>query len=74
MQIAVKCFATLSRYAPDSGAVELPPGSGVADLVAALGIPASEVKLIFRNNRHTGLDTILEDGDEVRLFPAVGGG
>jgi molybdopterin converting factor small subunit len=46
----------------------------VLDLLAALGIPENEVKLIFRNNRHTAVEAVLADGDEVRLFPAVGGG
>ncbi|MBZ4685710.1 MAG: thiamine S protein [Desulfomicrobiaceae bacterium] len=74
MRIAIKCFATLARFAPSAGVVELPEGARVLDLLAALGIPESEVKLVFRNNRHTAVETVLADGDEVRLFPAVGGG
>ncbi|MEJ5242344.1 MAG: MoaD/ThiS family protein [Desulfomicrobiaceae bacterium] len=74
MRIAVKCFATLARFAPPAGFVELSEGARVLDLLAALGIPESEVKLVFRNNRHTAVETALADGDEVRLFPAVGGG
>ncbi len=74
MRVQVKCFATLSRYAPASGAVDLAEGASVADLLAALGLAQDEVKLIFRNNRHCAVDASLADGDEVRLFPAVGGG
>lgn len=74
MRVAVKCFATLDRFTPATGAVDLAEGATVAELLAALGIPAAEVKLIFRNNRHCGVETPLADGDEVRLFPAVGGG
>lgn len=74
MRIAVKCFATLARFAPAAGVVELPEGARVLELLAALEIPESEVKLVFRNNRHTAVDAELADGDEVRLFPAVGGG
>ncbi|BDV00353.1 hypothetical protein TDMWS_04380 [Thermodesulfomicrobium sp. WS] len=74
MRVAIKCFATLARFAPPAGFMELPEGARVLDLLAALEIPVSEVKLVFRNNRHAAVEAELSDGDEVRLFPAVGGG
>ncbi|MFW5791222.1 MAG: MoaD/ThiS family protein [Desulfohalobiaceae bacterium] len=39
-----------------------------------LGIDTREVKLIFVNNKSASRTTLLEEGDTVGLFPAVGGG
>ncbi|MDR3640594.1 MAG: MoaD/ThiS family protein [Humidesulfovibrio sp.] len=75
MNITVKCFATLSRFSPpDVDAYAISPGDTVAAVVARLGIPEEELKLVFVNGAHAPLDTLLADGDRVGLFPAVGGG
>jgi len=75
MRITLKCFATLSRFAPpDAEAFPVAPGETPASLVARLGIPPAELKLVFVNGEHAGLDAELKDGDRVGLFPAVGGG
>lgn len=75
MHVTIKCFATLSRFTP-AGAEAFPvdPGETVAGLVARLGIPLDDLKLVFLNGEHVGLDAALKDGDRVGLFPAVGGG
>jgi sulfur-carrier protein len=75
----VRLFATLRQHRPgtklgEAFAVELPKGGTVGDLVQRLGLPEEEVKLVFVNGRSRDQDHILEDGDEVGLFPAVGGG
>jgi molybdopterin synthase sulfur carrier subunit len=75
----VKLFATLRRVRPDlslgqSFPVALPEGATIADLVSELGLPEEEVKLIFVNAHHRELDHVLADGDEVGIFPPVGGG
>ena len=79
MQINVKLFATLQRYKPDVFAgevfvVELPGESTLADLVAHLEIRANEVKTMFVNGRARAEMYRLQDGDEVGVFPPVGGG
>jgi len=75
MHITLKCFATLSRFSPpDAEAYPFVPGETVAGVVARLGIPAEELKLVFVNGVHAPLSTTLADGDRVGLFPAVGGG
>ncbi len=72
--IEVKCFATLRRYTPSNGKVEHFSGMKVKDLIKILNIPEDEVKIIFVNGVHASLDTELNDGDRVGLFPAIGGG
>ncbi len=79
MQVNVKLFASLQRYKPDVFAgevfqVELPEGSTLADLVAHLEIRANEVKVMFVNGRARAEMYRLQNGDEVGIFPPVGGG
>jgi molybdopterin converting factor small subunit len=79
MRVYVKLFATLRRYAPDAAAgipfeVDLPEGATIADLIHHLNLPAEEVKVAFINARARPEDWRLEPGDEVGVFPPVGGG
>lgn len=75
MRITIKCFASLSRFTPpDAEAYALVPGDTAGSVVARLGIPPEELKLVFLNGTHAGLDAKLSDGDRLGLFPAVGGG
>lgn len=75
MNITIKCFASLSRFTPpDAEAHALAPGERVADVVARLGIPPEDLKLVFVNGSHAELSHQLADGDRLGLFPAVGGG
>lgn len=74
MKITVKLFATFrtGRFAVDTQ--ECAPGTRVADIVAALNIPHSEIGMIMLNNRHAEPDQQLEDGASLSLFPLLGGG
>jgi len=77
--VHVKLFATLRQYRPGLGLgqafpVELPAGATVGDLVQQLGLPAEEVKIVFVNGLFRNLDHVLADGDELGIFPPVGGG
>ena len=46
----------------------------VDDLIKFLKLPDDNVKVIFVNGRARERDWILESGDEVGIFPLVGGG
>jgi molybdopterin converting factor small subunit len=48
-------------------------GQTVEDLVQLAGISKEDVKIAFVNSRVVDLDTVLSDGDQVGLAPAVGG-
>ncbi|MBN1259473.1 MAG: MoaD/ThiS family protein [Anaerolineae bacterium] len=80
MEVKVKLFATLQRYAPDGQMagdvfrVELPEQSNIGELIAALGIPNREVKVAYVNGRARAEVYRLKPGDEVGIFPPVGGG
>ena len=79
MQVYVKLYATLRNYRPglkigESFAVELPARATVGQLIKHLGLPEQEVKTVFVNGRSQPQDHILADGDELGIFPPVGGG
>jgi molybdopterin converting factor small subunit len=79
MVIQVRLFATLRRHYPDLGMgepmpVELPAGRTVDQLIRHLRLPATEVKVVFVNGIVRKEETVLNDGDRVGMFPAVGGG
>ncbi len=79
MQVEVTVFATLRQYLPNlpvggSKYIEVDPGATPADLIQILGLPAEEVKIVFRNHVLTELDEIVEDGDRIAFAPAIAGG
>lgn len=79
MNVSVRLFATLARYAGPglpgrTRVVTLPEGADLATLLAALGVPADEVKVCFVNGRAQDPDFCLNEGDEVGIFPPIGGG
>lgn len=73
MQVRMKCFATLSAHTPKGG-LELPEGSSVTDALTLVGLTPDDVKLVFINSKNVEVDTVLADGDQLGIFPAVGGG
>ncbi|MBN1889855.1 MAG: MoaD/ThiS family protein [Thermoflexales bacterium] len=54
--------------------VDLPAGSSLSELVDYLGLPSELVKHTFVNGRAKELNHRLEPGDEVGIFPPIGGG
>ena len=79
MQVRVKLYATLSRYLSNTASgipfeIEVPSGTTMADLVDRLKLPREEVKLFFVKGRARPIDWPLESGDEVGIFPLIGGG
>lgn len=77
--VYVKLFATLRTYRPGLGigeafAVQVPEGATVGDLIDKLDLPKDEVKIIFVNALNRETDHVLAEGDELGIFPPIGGG
>ena len=77
--VHVKLFATLRQYKTGLGLgeafpVDLPDGTTVQGLIRHLGLPEEQVKVVFVNALFREMDHVLADGDELGIFPAVGGG
>jgi sulfur-carrier protein len=43
-------------------------------MLPLLRLDMADIKLVFVNSKNSALETVLADGDQVGLFPAVGGG
>ncbi len=75
IHINLKLFATLRRFLPRSaGHYPVPAGITIRDLIAGLGIPEKEAKLIFIDGVRATFDSTLKGDERVGIFPPVGGG
>ena len=88
MIIRFKLFATLIQIVPETlkqrypqgiraGTpleIDLPEGCTLADMVDRLALPREKVRIIYVNGRARKLDYRLVPGDEVGIFPTIGGG
>ncbi len=87
IHVSVKLFATLAERAAlttwgrQAGICagrafdrELTAGGCVRDLIERLALVPDEIKVAFVNGRARPLDWQLQDGDEVGIFPPIGGG
>ncbi len=79
MKVTVKLFATLTHYAPGVGSgrpfqVELASEATLQELIEQLKIPLGETRVTFVNGLIQEPDHRLAEGDEVGIFPPIGGG
>ena len=79
MRVQVKLYASLSRFfgkvpAGTPFEIDLPERAMIVDLLDRLKLPKEEVKLFFVKGRARPIDWPLEPGDEVGIFPLIGGG
>ena len=78
ISVRVSLFADLRRFLPrgEDGPQQLtlPAGATVADLLAAVGIPAADEITAGLNCELAHLDTPLHDGDDLVLFSPMEGG
>ncbi|MGI9952140.1 MoaD/ThiS family protein [Moorellaceae bacterium AZ2] len=79
LRITVRLYATLSKYSPKGPearqfTLEVEPGTTLRDLYEILRIPAGEIKQAFVNGRRVEPGYILQDHDEIGVFPPIAGG
>jgi molybdopterin converting factor small subunit len=73
--IQIKLFASLQKFMPASAEkYTIESGITVGELLQQLDIPQDMIKLVFINNAHAELTSILNGGERVGIFPPVGGG
>ena len=77
MKVDLKCFAKLVNPGTcdfkESTSYELDQGQTVRHLLEQAEISREDIKIAFVNSRVVDLDTVLSEGDQVGLAPAVGG-
>jgi molybdopterin converting factor small subunit len=76
MRVKVSLYAGLRALIGGKRSVELEiePGQTVGDVLNRLGVPRDQTRILFVNSRHAGLSDPLLAGDQVAVFPAIGGG
>lgn len=79
MHVKVRLFATLRRYMTESRErnpldMDLPEGATLRNLLDLLHVPPEEARVSFVNGIIHELDWELKEGDEVGMFPPIGGG
>jgi molybdopterin converting factor small subunit len=75
--VRVRVFGALVVFTPgraERHELSLPPGTTAGEAVARLGVPDEEVWLLSVANRQVPPEYVLADGDELLVFPPVGGG
>jgi molybdopterin synthase sulfur carrier subunit len=80
MRVHVKLFATLGKYNLIPGLpgtpfeMDLFDGACLGDLLQQLDLPQELVKITFVNGIVQPLEWKLKAGDDVGIFPPIGGG
>ena len=80
MEITIRLLASYRQYLPrdhDQRAgytLHVTPGTPAHPVLAELPIPAGDRYTFFINGRHANHDQVLQKGDVLSVFPAVGGG
>ena len=73
--IQLKLFAALTPLAPENpDRVAIEPGISVKEMLDQLDIPTVKAHLIFINGVKRSLETRLNGGERVGIFPPVAGG
>ena len=74
MQLTVKLFAYFRDNRFKQQQADYPEGTTVEDIIRSLGIKPDEVGVTMINSRHCELQQVPAEGDQLAIFPMIGGG
>jgi len=79
IEVKVRLYGTLRKYHSGKAigeAAVLPvfESTPLSALLKKINVPAEVVKLIFFNKQQKDVVYLLKDGDQVAVFPPIGGG
>jgi len=74
MKAKIKLFATLRNGRFDISEMELAEGTTILDIIEHLGIDKKDAAILFINSVHAELNSVINEDDEVAIFPPIGGG
>lgn len=74
MRFTVKLFAYFRDNRFRAEVRDYPEGTTVEQVIRSLGIDLEEVGVTMINSRHCTLDQVPVEGDQLAIFPAIGGG
>jgi molybdopterin synthase sulfur carrier subunit len=75
-RVTVNLYAGLREFIDGAQSidVELEPGVTIGQVIEQLGVPIEKTRIIFLNNRAAEPTTPINPGDQLSIFPAIGGG
>lgn len=77
LEVSVILNSTLKRYTRNNDCkikLKLPEGTTIQEILDSFRVVPGEVGLIILNSNIASPDTVLNDKDELELYPIVGGG
>ncbi len=74
MNVKVKLFASLRKFGPDVQMIDLPDATTIDAVERSLNLPPTIRLLRVVNGEHRAAGHILQEGDELALFPPIAGG
>jgi len=77
MRVRVELHGYLEQYTPTGQSFfdyEIPEGASVGRLIRSLGLTDDLTSVIIVNDKATGPDHTLHEGDRVTLIPPLAGG
>jgi molybdopterin synthase sulfur carrier subunit len=74
MKVELNLYASLARFVPRTGRMEVDGETTILGLLRRLDVPLEKVKIIFLNGIHASGNETLREGDRVGVFPPVAGG
>jgi molybdopterin synthase sulfur carrier subunit len=74
MKVELNLYASLARFVPRTGPMEVDGETTILGLLRRLDVPLEKVKIIFLNGIHASGNETLREGDRVGVFPPVAGG
>jgi sulfur-carrier protein len=74
MELTVKLFAYFRDNRFKQKRAVYPEGTTVEEIIRSLGIGIDEVGVTMINSRHCSLGQVPKEGDQVAIFPVIGGG
>jgi sulfur-carrier protein len=74
MKVTVRLFAFFREGRFIEEEREYPEKTTVAEVIDDLGIEINAVGVTMISSRHCAFDTTLQNGDQLGIFPLIGGG
>ena len=74
--VRLSLYAGLRAYigGKPSAELEIEPGQTVGEVLDRVGVPREQTRILFVNNRAASLSDKLSGGEQIAVFPAIGGG
>lgn len=74
MKVTVELLSLFRQGRFTTRSMELPPQATVRAVAELLGLPTPQLGLILVNDRQSGMDQILAEGDTLTMMPLMEGG